>query len=75
MMTDEMKLGIYSKAMRGVISKIASKFIKKKIERQVGVTLNELKVDTVEGRMRIHVDGDFDISLNDLRELLDSLDI
>lgn len=75
MMNDEMKLGIYSKAMRGVISKIVSKFIKKKIGRQVGVTLNELKVDTVEGRMHIHVDGDFDISLNDLRELLDSLDI
>lgn len=74
-MNDEMKIGIYSKVTKGILSKIIKKAIKKKIGRSVDIQLSEVTADiTDRNTLLIHVDGCLEIPMTEVHSLLESIE-
>ena len=72
-MNDEMKL--VSKFLTGMVSKIIGKLIKKKVGYDINVNINELKAVNIEGKTRVHLDIDAEISKEELTKILKSVDL
>ena len=70
---DEMKLKLSSKFMRGIITNIISKAIYKKLGYNIDILLNEINIENVDGKMRIHVDADAEVTNDELRKLIKSI--
>ena len=64
---DEMK--IRSKFMRGMISKIASKVISKKIGIKPDIDIKEIELRNIDGKINIHLNIDASIKENDLLKI------
>lgn len=66
---DEMK--IQSKLMRGILSRIITKELKKKLGCDVNIRIRSLSAaTTIDNKARIHLDVDGEISTKDLDTLL-----
>jgi hypothetical protein len=69
---DELKLILSTKFMRGIVTKIIAKAIFKKTGYNVNVQLNELKVETVDGKVYVHMDVDADVNKEDFVSIIKS---
>lgn len=69
---DELKLILSTKFMRSIVTKIIAKAIFKKTGYDVNVQLNELKVETIDGKVRIHMDVDADVNKEDFVAIVKS---
>lgn len=65
---DEMK--IQSKLMRGILSRIITKELKKKLGCDVNIRIRSLSAATIDNTTRIHVDVDGEINTEDLDTLI-----
>lgn len=68
-------LSISSKMMSGLLSKILTKAIKKNLELNCIVEVNDVKISTDEGRIRCHLNVDGVVGAKDLQEFLKKNDI
>lgn len=68
---DEMKIG--SKFTTGIISKLASIAIRKKLGYEVGIKLNEVNATIVDGKAHVHLDVDAELSKEELMKILESI--
>lgn len=69
---DELKLRLSTKFMRGIITKIISKAIFKKLGYNIDIQLNKVEVETVEGKICLHADLDAEINNEDFMKILKS---
>lgn len=69
---DELKMILSTKFMRGIVTKIIAKAIFKKTGFDVNVQLNELKVETVDGKVCVHMDVDADVNKEDFVAIVKS---
>lgn len=67
---DELKLSISTNFMRNLITKILDKLIFKKTGYHVGIQINEIKAESTDGKIRIHMDADVEMSYEDLKNIL-----
>lgn len=58
---DEMKLKLSTKFMRGLVAKLIRKVIHQKTGYNIDILLNEIDVQVIDGRARIHVNVDAEI--------------
>lgn len=65
---DEMK--ITSKFTAGLLSKILTKILKRKLGCGIYICLNSITVSVVDGKMHAHMDADCDIPKEELPKLL-----
>lgn len=65
---DEMK--VTSKFMTGLISKVLTKMLKRKLGCDITICLNEIKVSVVDGKTHAHLDADCDIPKEELLKLM-----
>lgn len=65
---DEVK--IVSKFTRGVISKILTRTLCKKLGYEVGVQLNNISVTVEDGKTHIHLDADAELEKGELIKIL-----
>lgn len=72
---DELKLMLNTKFMRGLVTKILAKAIYKKTGYQVDIQLNEVKAETHDGKISLHVDVDAQMNSEDLVNIFKSADL
>lgn len=58
---DEMKLKLSTKFMRGLVAKLIRKVVYQKTGYNIDILLNEIDVQVIDGRARIHVNVDAEI--------------
>lgn len=64
------ELSIVSSFTKGIISKLLQKIIKKKLDCEMKLELNDLQVAIMEGKTRVHLDLTADLSKEELLKLL-----
>ena len=72
---DELKLLLNTRFMRSIVTKILAKAIYKKTGYQVDIQLNEVKAETHDGKISLHVDVDAVMNGEDLVNILKSADL
>ena len=72
---DQLKLSLSTKFMRGIVTKIISKAIYKKTGYNIDIELNEIKLETIDGKVRVHANVDAEIKNEDLMSIIKSNDL
>ena len=67
---DELKLNISSKFMRGIVTKLISKAVYKKTGYKIGIELNNINVEVINGRAHIHINADAEIDNDELMKIV-----
>lgn len=73
MMMDELKIGLSTKLMRGIVSKLISKLIQKKLGYKVDIQLNGVEVEMKEEKIHLHLNVDADLNKDDFVEIIKSI--
>lgn len=68
---DEMKIG--SKFTTGIISKLVSMVIRKKLGYEVELKLNEVNATVIDGKTHVHLDVDAELDKDELMKILTSI--
>ena len=69
---DEMKLKLSTKFMRGMVSKLISKAVYKKLGYKVDIQLNDINVEFIDGETSIHADVDLRLDKEEFTKLIKS---
>lgn len=72
---DELKLKLSTKFMRGFVAKQIKKAIFKQTGYQVDIQLNEIAVETKDGRIYIHANVDASLDSEDFVDIIKSTDV
>lgn len=67
---DELKLNLSSKLMRGIVTKIISKAVYKKTGYKIGIEVNNINVEVINGKAHIHVNADAEIDNDELMKIV-----
>ena len=67
---DELKLNLSSKFMRGIVTKLISKAVYKKTGYKIGIELNNINVEVINGRAHIHINADAEIDNDELIKIV-----
>lgn len=70
---DEMKLNLTSKFMRGIVSKVVAKAIKKKLGYEVKVQINDLDVSMLDGDTNISLNVEVGCKSNEFMKIMNKL--
>lgn len=55
---DVMKMKLSTKFMRGMVTKIITKAVYKKLGIKPDLQINELEIEMIEGKIRFHINAD-----------------
>ena len=72
---DEMKLKLSTKFMRGMVSKLISKAVYKKLGYKVDIQLNDINVEFIDGETSIHADVDLRLDKEECTKLIKSTNL
>ena len=72
---DELKMSLSTKFMKGIVTKIISKAILKKTGYNINIQLNEIKLETVDGKVCLHADVDAEINNEDFINIIKNKDL
>lgn len=72
---DELKLVLNTRFMKNIVTKIIAKAIYKKTGYKIDIQLNEIKVETKDGKVHLHTDVDAEINTDDLMQIVKSKDL
>ena len=67
---DELKLNLSSKFVRGIVTKLISKAVYKKTGYKIGIELNNINVEVINGRAHIHINADAEIDNDELMKIV-----
>ena len=70
---DEMRLKLSTKLMRGIVAKIIAKAIRKKLDCDINITLNEVEVTTMNDKVYLHANLDGEISKEDFVKVIKTI--
>lgn len=70
---DELKLRLSTKFMRGIVTKLISKLIFKKSGYRVDIQLNKIEIETIDGKVHLHVDVDGEMDNAEFMKLIKSI--
>lgn len=73
-MMDLFYLKVSSKFMKGFVANMVSKKIYKKFGCKVDIQFKDITIDTVNGEVMIHVNGDAKINKTEFERLLEKID-
>ena len=72
-MLDELKIGLSTKLMRGIVSKLVSKLIQKKLGYKIDIQLNGVQVEMNDDKVHLHLNVDADLDKNDFVEIIKNI--
>lgn len=64
---DELKIS--SGFMRGIVSKVVSKLLYKKLGYKIDIQLNDLSVKIADGTAKVHIDADANMNESELKKV------
>lgn len=70
---DELKLKLSTKFMRGIVAKLLKKAIFKQFGYPVDIQINEIAIETKDGKIHLHTSVDADVNYEDFRDILKSV--
>lgn len=70
---DELKLKLSTKFMRGIVAKLISKALVKKLGYEIDILLNEIEVKAEDGKVHLHIDADAEIENSEFMKILKSI--
>ena len=70
---DELKLKLSTKFMRGFIAKLVTKAIYKKVGYEIDIQLNEIEVETIDGKIHLHVSADAEVNNDEFVKIIKSI--
>lgn len=69
---DELKLKLSTKFMRGMVAKLISKAIRKNLGYEVDIRIDEVSVETINGRLHFHMNADAEIDNDEFVKIIKS---
>lgn len=72
---DELKLRLSSKFMKNIITKIVAKKIFKKLGYKIDIELNNIDIETVDGKVCLHVDLNAEVEKEEFVKILKDVDL
>lgn len=69
---DELKLNLKTNFMKGMVTKAIAKAVKKKFGCDLNTQINELQIETIDGKVRIHANIDAEIKNEDVMKVIGS---
>lgn len=72
---DEMKLKLSTKFMRGMVSKLITKAVYKKLGCKVDIRLNDINAEFIDGETSIHADVDLRLDKEEFTKLIKSIKV
>ena len=70
---DMLMLKLSTKFMKGIVAKIISKKVYKKLGYKIDIQLNDIQVDTINGDVRLHADVDTKMGRTEFERLMEEL--
>ena len=70
---DELKLKLSTKFMKGILAKLISKAVSKKFGYNIDIQINEIALKTEEGKIKIHVDADGEVTNEEFKNIIKSV--
>lgn len=70
---DELKLSLSNGFMKGVVTKILSKMIYKKLGYKIDIQLNDIKIVSDDGAVHVHADIDGHIDKEEFMKIIKSV--
>lgn len=70
---DELKLNLTSKFMKGIVTKMLAKVIKKQLGYDVNIELNDIRVIAKDGKVHLHADIDAEMTNEQFGNLVKDL--
>lgn len=64
---DELKIS--SKFMRGIVSRVVSKLLYKKLGYKIDIQLNDLQIQVVNGTANVHINADAQMNESELKKV------
>ena len=72
---DELKLSLSTKFMTGIIAKLITKTLVKKLGYKIDIRVNQLKIETKDGKIHLHADVDGAMDNDEFIKMLKSADL
>lgn len=72
---DELKLRLSTKFMRGLVTKLISKMIYKKLGYKIDIELNAIDMETENGTTRFRLDVEAKVNNDELRRIVQDMDL
>lgn len=72
---DELKLALSTKFMKGIVTKMIAKALFKKTGYKIDILLNELKLETSDGKVYLHANVDAEMNSEEFVKLIKSKDL
>lgn len=73
-MMDLLKIKLSTKFMKGLVAKIVSKRIYKKLGYKVDIQLNDVQIDVIDGDVQIHLDVDGKMNKTEFSRIMERID-
>lgn len=70
---DELKMKLRTNFMRNLLAGYISNLIYKKVGHEVGVNIEEVSIETVDGKVKLHVNVDAEISNDEFMKIIKQL--
>ena len=70
---DMLMLKLSTKFMKGTVAKIVSKKLYKKLGYKIDIQLNDVRIDTINGDVKLHVNVDAKINRTEFERLMEEL--
>lgn len=70
---DMLMLKLSTKFMKGIVAKIMSKKLYKKLGYKIDIQLNDVQIDMVNGDVKLHIDVDTKMNKTEFERLMEEL--
>lgn len=70
---DELKLILSTKFMKGIVTKIIAKAIKKKLGYDIDIQINKIAIEAIDGKIHLHADVDAEVDKAEFVEIVKSV--
>ena len=70
---DMLMLKLSTKFMKGIVAKIISRNIYKKLGYKINIQLNDVQIDTIDGDVKLHIDADAKMNKTEFDRLMEKL--
>ena len=70
---DMLMLKLSTKFMKGIVAKIVSRNIYKKLGYKINIQLNDVQIDTIDGDVKLHIDGDAKMNKTEFDRFMEKL--
>ena len=72
-MMDELKLSLSTKLMKGIVSKLLSRLVQKKLGYKINIQLNGVNVEMKDEKIHLHIDADADLNKDDFTSSINNI--